>query len=103
MFLGSARMELPKDGMTWCRLFPWEGKTCRNRGWGKAKVQEMLGQVGCDISRVPEGHCLSSIRSQGESSNKQFRHSRVCFPRSKIPLTIGMETCPGALRALQLL
>lgn len=30
----------------------------------KAKGQEMLGQVGSDITRVPKGHCPHNTRSQ---------------------------------------
>lgn len=37
MFLGRARMELPKDSTTWRRLFPWEGGICWNLGWGKSQ------------------------------------------------------------------
>lgn len=62
--LGECEDGAPKDGTTWRRLFPWEGEACRNLGRGKAEVQEMLGQVGCDITRVPKGHCPRSTRSQ---------------------------------------
>lgn len=54
MFLGRARMELPKDGTTWRWLFPWEGETCWNFVREKAKVEEMLGQGGC--AHAAPGH-----------------------------------------------
>ena len=44
------------------QLFPQGGKTCRNLGWAKAKVQKMLAQVGHNTARVPEGQRPRSIR-----------------------------------------
>lgn len=64
MFLGRARMELPKDGTTWRWLFPWEGETCWNFVWEKAKVEEMLGQGGL---------CPRSTRSQGQQNSSATR------------------------------